>query len=61
MMSKPEDEQAQGRTDLGMNTVRCQRLRVSLRQYNTIANIIKKNNSIPMVHAPVQGILILRC
>ena len=31
-MNKPKDEQAQGQTDLGINTFRGQRLCISLRQ-----------------------------
>ena len=39
MTNKSKDEQAQVRTDLGMNTIRWQRSCVSLRQHNAIANI----------------------
>ena len=37
LTNKSMDEQAQGRTDLEMDTVRWQRLCVSLRQWNAIA------------------------
>ena len=37
-MNQPKDEQAQGRTEFGMNTVRCQRSYVLSLQYNDIAN-----------------------
>ena len=40
--NKQKDEQAQGQTDLGMNTVRLQMFCVSLSQWNAIAGILKK-------------------
>ena len=39
-MYKPKDKQAQGRTDWGMNMVTWQRLCVSLRQQNALANAL---------------------
>ena len=39
MTNKPKHEQAQERTDFGMNTVRWQRLCLSLRQENAVAGL----------------------
>ena len=49
MTNKRKDEQAQGRTDFGMNTAWCQRLCISLRQWNAIAVIdVFNKKSIPI-------------
>ena len=62
MTNTPKDEQAQGRTNFGMNTVRWQRLFESLRQLNAIAaaDIFNKKESIPKIDALIQFIWILR-